>query len=61
VRDTWRWLKALRPFILLGILASLYVGAGDPALIEPPGFLQAKPESITATFTRCGLGAAGHA
>jgi len=56
VRDTWRWLKLLRPFILLGILASLYVGAGDPALVEPPRFLQAAPEPISATFTRCGLG-----
>lgn len=56
VRDTWRWLRVLRPFILLGILASLYVGAGDPALIEPPGFLQAKPEPLSGTFTRCGLG-----
>ncbi len=56
VRDTWRWLKVLRPFILLGILASAYIGAGDPALVEPPGFLQAKPEPTSATFTRCGLG-----
>ena len=56
VRDTWRWLKVLRPFILLGILVSTYIGAGDPALVEPPGFLQAAPEPISATFTRCGLG-----
>ena len=55
-RDTWRWLRVLRPFILLGILASLYVGAGDPALVEPPGFLQARPEPMSATFTRCGRG-----
>jgi endonuclease YncB( thermonuclease family) len=55
-RDTWRWLKVLRPFVLLGILASLYVGAGDPALIEPPGFLQATPEPVSADFTRCGPG-----
>jgi micrococcal nuclease len=60
VRETWRWLKVLRPFILLGILASLYVGAGDPALIEPPAFLQGKPEPVFATFTRCGPGR-GHA
>ena len=56
VRNTWRWLRVLRPFILLGILASLYVGAGDPALVEPPGFLQAKPELVSANFTRCGRG-----
>ncbi|MFL6773537.1 MAG: thermonuclease family protein [Sphingomicrobium sp.] len=58
VRDTWRWLRVLRPFILLGILISAYIGAGDPALVEPPGFLQAKPEPVSAAFTRCGLGRA---
>ncbi len=56
VRDTWRWLRVLRPFILLGILASAYVGAGDPALVEPPGFLSSAPQQVSATFTRCGLG-----
>jgi len=56
IRDTWRWLRLLRPFILAGILASAYVGAGDPALVEPPRFLQAAPEPISATFTRCGPG-----
>jgi endonuclease YncB( thermonuclease family) len=55
-RDTWRWLKVLRPFVLLGILASLYIGAGDPALIEPPGFLSSEPEPVSANFTRCGPG-----
>jgi endonuclease YncB( thermonuclease family) len=55
-RDTWRWLKMLRPFMLLGILASLYIGAGDPALIEPPGFLSSEPEPVSANFTRCGPG-----
>jgi len=59
VRDTWWWLKVLRPFILLGILASAYIGAGDPALIEPPGFLQAAPEPVSATFLRCGTGRSG--
>ena len=60
VRDTLRWLRALRPFILLAILVSIYVGAGDPALIEPPSFLSADPEQVSETFTRCGLGR-GHA
>jgi endonuclease YncB( thermonuclease family) len=55
VRDTWRWLRVLRPFILLGILASLWVGA-DPALVEPPGFLSTDPEPVSATFTLCGPG-----
>lgn len=59
-RDTFRWLRVLRPFILLGILASLYVGAGDPALVEPPGFLSSEPERVTQSFTRCGAGR-GHA
>ena len=60
VRETWQWLKVLRPFILLGILASLYVGAGDPALIEPPAFLSSEPETVDQQFTRCGPGR-GHA
>lgn len=55
-RDTLRWLRVLRPFILLGILASLYVGAGDPALVEPPGFLSSEPERVAQSFTRCGPG-----
>ena len=53
-RDTWRWLGVLRPFILFGILASLYVGAGDPALVEPPAFLSSDPETVDQQFTRCG-------
>ena len=60
VRETWRWLGYLRPFILFGILASVYVGAGDPALVEPPGFLSADPEQVSESFTRCGQGR-GHA
>jgi endonuclease YncB( thermonuclease family) len=58
--DTLRWLGHLRPFILLGILVSAYVGLGDPALIEPPGFLSTDPEQVAETFTRCGPGR-GHA
>jgi endonuclease YncB( thermonuclease family) len=60
VRDTFRWLRALRPFILFVILVIAYVGAGDPALVEPPAFLSSEPESVSATFTRCGPGR-GHA
>jgi endonuclease YncB( thermonuclease family) len=58
-RDTWRWLRVLRPVILLGILLSVWPAA-DPALIEPPGFLQNDPEQVSETFTRCGPGR-GHA
>jgi endonuclease YncB( thermonuclease family) len=58
-RDTWRWLGVLRPFILFGILASLWVGY-DPALVEPPGFLSSDPETVNEQFTRCGPGR-GHA
>ena len=58
VRDTLRWLRVLRPLILLGILVSLYVGAGDPALVEPPSWLATEPESVSAEFTRCGAGGA---
>lgn len=60
MRDTGRWLVVLRPFILLAVLVSLYVGAGDPALIEPPSFLSSDPEHVSERFTRCGLGR-GHA
>ena len=58
-RDTWRWLRILRPFILFGILCVLWVGM-DPALVEPPGFLSTDPEKVSQTFTRCGPGR-GHA
>jgi micrococcal nuclease len=54
-RDTWRWLRVLRPLILLAILASLAVGY-DPALVEPPAFLSTEPETVDSQFTRCGPG-----
>ena len=52
-RETVQWLGRLRPFILLGILASLYVGVGDPALIEPPEFLSSEQERVSNHFTLC--------
>jgi len=55
VRDTARWLRVLRPFILLGILASIWIGM-DPALVEPPAFLSHEPEPVSEQFTRCGPG-----
>ncbi len=58
-RDTWRWLRVLRPVILLGILLSIWPAA-DPALLEPPGFLSTDPEQVSKQFTRCGPGR-GHA
>jgi len=58
VRETLHWLAVFRPFILLGILASIYVGAGDPALVEPPGFLSSEPERVDEQFTNCGPGGA---
>jgi micrococcal nuclease len=58
-RETVRWLGRLRPFILGGILLSIWP-AMDPALVEPPGFLSTGPERINETFTRCGRGR-GHA
>ena len=61
VRDTIGWLVVLRPFILLGILASVFMApVADPALIEPPAFLSSAPERVQETFTRCGPGR-GHA
>ena len=57
VRGLWRdFLFWLRPVMLFAILVIVYIGAGDPALVEPPRFLQAKAEPISGTFTRCGLG-----
>ena len=44
-----------RPFILFAILAGLWPTL-DPALVEPPAFLTASPERVTARFTRCGPG-----
>ena len=58
-RETAQWLGRLRPFILGGILLSIWPAA-DPALIEPPAFLQTEPERIAEQFTRCGPGR-GHA
>jgi endonuclease YncB( thermonuclease family) len=58
-RDTWRWLRVLQPFILLGILFVAWAGA-DPALVEPPAFLSTDPEQVSESFTRCGPGR-GHA
>ena len=67
-RETLRWLGALRPFILGGILLSIWP-AMDPALVEPPRFLSTAPERVEAAqcssvsptdcalhFTRCGPG-----
>ena len=45
--------------MLFAILAGLWPTL-DPALVEPPAFLTASPEPITARFTRCGRGR-GHA
>ncbi len=59
VRDTWWWLKVLRPFILAGILLSIWPAA-DPALVEPPQFLSTGEERVSGSFTRCGPGR-GHA
>ena len=58
-RDTIRWLRALRPFILGGMLLSIWP-AMDPALVEPVGLLATDPERVSETFTRCGRGR-GHA
>jgi endonuclease YncB( thermonuclease family) len=58
-RDTWRWLGLLRPFILLAILVTAWIGM-DPALVEPPAFLSTEPERVAEQFTRCGPGR-GHA
>jgi hypothetical protein len=54
VRETLQWLGYLRPFILLAILVSLYIGAGDPALVEPLGFLSSEPEQVREQFSNCG-------
>jgi micrococcal nuclease len=57
VRDTIGWLVVLRPFILLGILFSIFAApVADPALVEPPAFLSTDPETVDEQFTRCGPG-----
>jgi micrococcal nuclease len=57
VRDTFGWLVVLRPFILFGIMASIFMApVADPALIEPPAFLSTDPETVDEQFTRCGPG-----
>ena len=58
-RETVEWLGKLRPFILGGVLLSIWP-AMDPALVEPPAFLATAPEQVNEQFTRCGLGR-GHA
>lgn len=58
-RETAGWLGKLRPFILLGIVASIWPAA-DPALVEPPVFLASEPEKVDQHFSRCGPGR-GHA
>ena len=58
-RDTLGWLRVLRPFILGGILLSIWPMA-DPALIDPVGLLATNPERVDQNFTRCGRGR-GHA
>ncbi|HEX6219226.1 MAG TPA: thermonuclease family protein [Sphingomicrobium sp.] len=57
--ETAQWLGRLRPFILGGILLSIWP-AMDPALVEPPAFLSTDPEQVDERFTRCGRGR-GHA
>jgi endonuclease YncB( thermonuclease family) len=54
-RETRQWLGQLRPFIFGGILLSIWPAA-DPALIDPPGFLQTEPEMVDEPFSRCGPG-----
>jgi endonuclease YncB( thermonuclease family) len=52
LRDLVFW---LRPVMLLAGCIILWP-ALDPALIEPPGFLQTDPEQVSQSFTRCGVG-----
>ena len=46
--------------IRLGLLTVVIIGAGivlnDARLVEPPGFLQTDPETVTGAFTHCGRG-----
>ena len=50
-----RLLSAARPFLLLAILCAIWV-AMDPALVEPPEILAGEPETVSETFSRCGIG-----
>ncbi|HXG80867.1 MAG TPA: hypothetical protein VNJ05_03615, partial [Sphingomicrobium sp.] len=44
-RETVEWLGHLRPIILGATLLTIWP-AMDPALVEPPGFLQTEPERV---------------
>lgn len=60
-RKSWgQALRDTRPFTLLVALVTLAVIAYDGALLEPPAFLQTDPETVSATFTRCGRGRGHH-
>jgi endonuclease YncB( thermonuclease family) len=54
LRDLVFW---LRPVMLLAGCIILWPTL-DPALIEPPSFLQTEPEKVSQSFTRCGVGRA---
>ena len=56
-RDTLAWLRALRPFILLAVLLSLWPTM-DARLAEPPALLATGPELVDERFTRCAGGRA---
>ncbi|HEX6073248.1 MAG TPA: thermonuclease family protein [Sphingomicrobium sp.] len=61
VRETLHWLVVFRPFILLAILAGIFLSpVADPALVEPPEWLAMQPERVSEQFSRCGPGR-GHA
>ena len=54
-RRRGRILRGARPIVLAAILAILWAGF-DPLLVEPPAFLAGEPESVSASFSRCGRG-----
>jgi micrococcal nuclease len=55
-----RRLGPMRLWLLIVTVIALWVVLGDPRLGEVPGFLQTAPETVAASFTRCGKGGGGH-
>lgn len=53
VHETIQWLGR---FTLAGIAIGITLPLYDPAVVDPPRFLSAEPEPVSASFTRCGPG-----
>ncbi|MEO5706888.1 MAG: thermonuclease family protein [Alteraurantiacibacter sp.] len=56
-RSTWRQaFRAVRPWLVLILIATGWFIARNPEAFEPPAFMQTEPQAIAGHFTRCGPG-----